>query len=617
MARHLIAEEGPLSGKILKLEGKKQWIIGRDPDQADLVLEDATVSRKHASLKVTDKGITIKNLSNTNPLLVNDSPIEKNQLLTEGDHIKIGDNIFLYSEEDIPEIAEQMPSAKEPAPKDKASLFDTVFEEIEATQEQPEKVEEESVEPEEEVVEASQTPYDTLFEATPDEELPFDMMKEYEFILKVISGPNSGAEFGMDKNSTYIMGKDPNTCDIVFSDMSVSKEHARIMIDHEGNVFIEDLHSRNKTLVNGKPVEDKTPVSYQDIISLGTTSFIVVNQAMQFETIYSPLPSYSYQRKEEAEENDTAVAKEKVSWKEQVIPTKHLAIAASFVVMFFVVFISFFSLFKSENLSSPHKDETKAIAKIVSKYKDVDFSYNPGGENLFLVGHVLTETDQKELLYSLNQLANIKKIVNNIVIDELVWQSFNGVLSDNPAWRGIRIYSPEAGQFILQGYVQTPDDAEKLQDYINVNFPYTDKLTNQVVIHNLLQAEIANVFIAAGFQALNFELSNGDVIVTGRYDESRLRTYKNALDDLKNLKGVRSVNDLALATNESSARIDVTSKYAISGFIKHDAHNMSVVANGLIVSVGDLLDGMKITKIMSNEILLEKEGIKYKINYSP
>ena len=55
------------------------------------------------------------------------------------------------------------------------------------------------------------------------DELSIEGGDDARWMLKVVSGPNSGAEFNMQKASTYILGKDPSLCDIVFQDLSVSQ----------------------------------------------------------------------------------------------------------------------------------------------------------------------------------------------------------------------------------------------------------------------------------------------------------------------------------------------------------------------------------------------------------
>src|SRR5690606_15874416 len=110
MPAHLIAEEGPFQGLVWNLDQGEKWIVGRDPASCDLPLEDSTVSRKHARLTKTDEGIVLKNLSRTNPVLVNDEPVVAEVLLKEGDRVQIGLSLFLFSQEaNLPSSGEQEP----------------------------------------------------------------------------------------------------------------------------------------------------------------------------------------------------------------------------------------------------------------------------------------------------------------------------------------------------------------------------------------------------------------------------------------------------------------------------------------------------------------------------
>src|ERR1700722_13011146 len=100
----LIAEEGPLKGLILSFSEGTSWLVGRDPDECDLILEDAKVSRKHLLCTLTEEGaILLENLSHSNPTKVNDRQILEPLLLHNNDKVQIGSTLFLFFSE-TPEI---------------------------------------------------------------------------------------------------------------------------------------------------------------------------------------------------------------------------------------------------------------------------------------------------------------------------------------------------------------------------------------------------------------------------------------------------------------------------------------------------------------------------------
>jgi len=571
----LIATIGPLKGLVLNLEDKDEWIIGRDPDQCNFILEDTTVSRKHAKIYKTVEGYVIKNLSITNPIEVNNNRVDE-YLLEEDDKIKIGDTIFTFTsleakdvkEEPIEDIEEERYRVKEPTDE-------TIFEETE-------------------------------------EDLPIPMVIDAPFILKVISGANAGSEFGMDKVKSYIIGKDSSSCDLIFSDLSVSKQNTKITIDENGSIFVEDLKSKNGTYVNNKKIEEKTQITSQDLITVGTTAFLVIEKEGASETIYSPAPTFEKEEKEEKKE----LVKQSI-WKKQFIPTRHLIFAGSFLVIFFIVFLSFFALFKSKDVEVVQIMPTDKIENITKNYDTVEFSFNPSSANLFLVGHVLTSIDKQELLYDLNQLGFIQKIEDNIIVDEYILKSFNDTLAEEETFRSVYISANRPGNFILEGYVVSPDTFTTLVDFVNQYFPYLDKLNNTVVIEKILQVQIATDLTKNGFGAITFELISGELVLAGRYSKKQASNYKKLLDQLLQTPGIHSIKNLAISSSADEARIDISSKYKITGWAKYDDTNFSVVANGKIVIPGDLLDTLLVTQITQNAILLEKDEIKYKISYSP
>ena len=60
-------------------------------------------------------------------------------------------------------------------------------------------------------------------------------------------------------------------CDIVIEDIAVSREHAEIFQDDEGNVFLTDLKSSNGTFINGNQLHGSEVLKHNDIVKIGNT----------------------------------------------------------------------------------------------------------------------------------------------------------------------------------------------------------------------------------------------------------------------------------------------------------------------------------------------------------
>ncbi len=620
MPAHLIAEEGPHRGLVLNFTEGEDWVIGRDPDVADFVIEDSTVSRQHARITKQPKGIFLQNLSHTNPILINGEDHDGRVLLKEGDKIQIGHTIFLFSEEDLPDVEPSFPSKKK---EKKSDDYDEIFGDLEEPP--PPSRAKEEIEEEPELPSAKneeETAYDTIFEDVESPaELPFNLLQPTPLLLKVISGPNAGAEIGIEKARSYVIGKDPNTCDVVFQDLSVSRNHARLSVNAEGTIELEDLGSKNGTLVNGQPISEQKTITPQDLISLGTTVFLIIDREAPQETIYSPMmPSYELHKAGEAPESAAEMEKEALStvetdWKKKPLPPKHLALAAVFLAIFLIISLSFFSLFKSENIESINKEPISQIKDALTKYSEVQFSYNPGSGKIFIVGHVLTAVDYQEMTFKLDQIPFILSVENTVIIDELVWKTTNDVLSSFSAWRGVSIHSPKAGLFSANGFVQTNEDATSLWEYLTGNFPYLDKLQNNVAVEENVAAFVQGLLVSKGFGSVAFQISGGELILTGGYMANMEKDYEKLLKDLNAVKGITSVKNFAMPSAPNAIGSDITQQYQVTGSSLYDGRAYSVILNGRIYSIGDSVDGMEITTIDRTSVQLEKDGLKYRIDY--
>jgi len=87
--------------------------------------------------------------------------------------------------------------------------------------------------------------------------------------LVAMSGPVMGGRYELA--GALVVGRSPG-CDLVLEDGRVSRRHARFDCV-AGQCFVEDLGSRNGTLLNGTPVAGRTALVPGDRVAVGETLF--------------------------------------------------------------------------------------------------------------------------------------------------------------------------------------------------------------------------------------------------------------------------------------------------------------------------------------------------------
>jgi type III secretion system YscD/HrpQ family protein len=471
----------------------------------------------------------------------------------------------------------------------------------------------------------------------------FDLLDtEGRWLLKVLSGPNTGAEFAMHGGSSYIIGTDTQTCDIVFQDLSVSRKHAKLTIDLKDNAVLEDLQSRNCTFVDGEKI-DKKPLSGNVLVSMGTTTFLLLDREAERTTIVAGITPEKKEEPSPAAKSAEEPAKEaaqplgpiqeavfaplqsevdRVKEEERLQAKLSHAISSLVILaivtgLIMIIGIGGALLFRTEQVTTPSVVNPEAqISKALSGFPAIRYSYNPTNNRLLLVGHVLTTADRSKMLDILQQLKFIRDIdYNNVVIDELVWREINQVLAKNPDWRGITISSPTAGRFVVSGFLHTRSQAEELFDYLSQNFAYVDLLERKIVVEQELLGQITRELNESGFRGVTPSLSGGDLILNGSVGAGTKDKFQKLVTLFRSLPGIRSVQAPVSEAGQREAVVDLSSKYRVTG-LSTEGKRVSVVINGRILAPGDSLDGMYITEISSTTVYLEKDGVKYKIDFN-
>jgi phosphoserine phosphatase RsbU/P len=83
--------------------------------------------------------------------------------------------------------------------------------------------------------------------------------------LQIVKGSRPGQILEL-RGERMVLGRHPS-CEIVLDNAAVSRQHAQITNRH-GHYFLEDLRSRNRTYLNGTPVDERTPLSDADEVKI-------------------------------------------------------------------------------------------------------------------------------------------------------------------------------------------------------------------------------------------------------------------------------------------------------------------------------------------------------------
>ena len=102
----------------------------------------------------------------------------------------------------------------------------------------------------------------TLDMASSDEKMP-------PMLLHVVPSEGSPFDHALE-GETFVLGRS-SKADLTVADRSMSRMHARLYRD-QGGWFVEDLGSRNGTLLGGRRVDDPVRLSHGSMIQVGSTS---------------------------------------------------------------------------------------------------------------------------------------------------------------------------------------------------------------------------------------------------------------------------------------------------------------------------------------------------------
>ncbi|MDH7481501.1 MAG: FHA domain-containing protein [Armatimonadota bacterium] len=210
--------------------------VGREA--ADILLEDPTVSRRHAIITFDESGCWVEDIGSTNGTFVNGRKVEKGEKIQIGDgaELKFGGSVLILN---LPQVA---PGVAEEA----SAIGEGTTAEAEAEQ-----------------AEEAQTQLEKADEIASEQEKPVAR-------LVVVSDPTKVFEIKPGVND---IGRRSSAAVPITFDGYVSSIHADLIAEADG-FFITDMGSTNGTFVNGVRISPgmRSALSNGDEITVGMTT---------------------------------------------------------------------------------------------------------------------------------------------------------------------------------------------------------------------------------------------------------------------------------------------------------------------------------------------------------
>ena len=154
-------------------------------------------------------------------------------------------------------------------------------------------------------------------------------------------------------------------------------------------------------------IEGEIELPPNKVVSLGTSTFVVLDTEGERNTIISPLlPSIVKVLQKQEEKKMAAAAVEEGEERKELVPPSFSMLGAFILVavistLLAIVGLGVRSLLTTHEVQTEKVDVQKDLQKILAPYPSVRYSYTDTNGRLLLVGHVLTSIERSELMLGL------------------------------------------------------------------------------------------------------------------------------------------------------------------------------------------------------------------------
>ena len=461
-------------------------------------------------------------------------------------------------------------------------------------------------------------------------------------ILKILTGPQEGAELELDAGIALRLGTD-DSCDIVLVDaMAPAQALELVMEGHDVSVTAsaESLFAGDAPL----PVGEKTALPDYTILTIGSTR-VAVGDAdkpwpplrwIPLDVLLAEKPKPQEEEKPEEEKKDepkpeqeeTPLSREQIEKldelqsKQRAKHSRGLAILSWLILILICAAGVWFTGRYVWNLAKPQETQTiventhkTRLEKLREKAKNLGLTLEEDEDgNLTRISGNVAKTSQRTFIeqivkydcpYVVCEMTDDETLAR--AVKELVWGLTEGRL---------KLVELKDRTAKLMGMTNSEEEWKTIVDNIRHDVPRLAKVESDVVYADVMAAKLREALAKTGFNDVRVEILPGELQFVGYAPKESSQTFVKLLEEavkyfpenarLSNLVKWKEEN---LVVDGEEPVVPKVRQLPITGIVVHPWPCV-ILADGQRLGAGSMVGGYMIDDISLTEVSLSKDDEK-------
>lgn len=451
-----------------------------------------------------------------------------------------------------------------------------------------------------------------------------------KYLLKILSGPNQGAEVALDAGELVVGSA--SDCDLILSDTLVSGHHLKVVVGENG-VSIVPLES--PVYFDGQEIakDQFFTVEPFKFISIGTTHFVIGPTEGEWPALSSAdIPNLTKMEKEEVKEEEAnkegesggaglateeslkeTKAVEEQGLKKLIKENQGLTLGGAGVLILMIIIGIlgiYFGLKENEGSITPPSIIKEEISKVIASTGSPQaFTVEEEEGGFFIQGWAATSAEANKIEDALNKIA--PNVIAEVRVSGQTVENLKDLLNGLGA-KFVGVSAIEPGKFKLSGYYGDDSGWESVRSDIGRDVPGVRLLKDEVLTPRKLYPTLTKILdndkIAGKVQ---YVPQKEGIILKGMISQTDVPKVKESIKHLQAEvgAGVPIKNQIVVAKPEDL-------------YLDLDMDSVTIGKNGYIVTKGGqrlfeggmLKGGYVIEKISRDGIILKKDDQEITLN---